>query len=68
MSEKGIKGGVLSELVSRDTLICDRHNGFVRITDPATGRFLFEFHAERDMVIWYERGRRIEIELGKYRA
>lgn len=38
-----------------------------RVLDPETGRFLFEYDTERDMVIWYERGRRIAIPLEQYR-
>lgn len=39
----------------------------VRVTDPATGRFVFEYDTLRDEVIWRERGQRIVIEMSQYR-
>lgn len=41
--------------------------GFVRVLDRKSGRFLFEFDPERDLIIWRERGQRIEVNLGEYR-
>lgn len=40
---------------------------FLRVTDPETGRFLFEYDPEREIVVWYERSRRIEIKLERYK-
>jgi len=39
----------------------------VRVVDPATGRFVFEYDTLRDEVIWRERGQRIVIEMSRYR-
>lgn len=39
----------------------------VRVVDPSTGRFVFEYDTLRDEVIWRERGQRIVIEMSRYR-
>lgn len=63
MSEERAVYGVLNSTQNRDKVDAQAHSGFVRVLDPKTGRFLFEFHPRRNLIAWTDRGRRIEIDL-----
>ena len=65
MTETRAEYQVLNTEANRATL--EQRSGFVRVLDPQTGRFLFEYHPGRDLIAWTDRGRRIEIDLRKYR-
>jgi hypothetical protein len=64
MSEERV-GYLLKDNEKRDRV--ETHARIVRVTDPLTDRFVFEYDTERDEVIWRDRGRRIVIELSLYR-
>ncbi len=49
------------------TLETEARAGYVRVLDPKTGKFLFEYDAERQIVVWRERGTRIEVHLRQYK-
>lgn len=52
---------------NRDILEGSERAKYVRVLDPETGRFLFEFDPLRDLIIWRERGKRVEVQLAQYR-
>ena len=51
----------------RAILETEARAGYVRVLDPRTGKFLFEYDAERNIVVWRERGARIEVHLSQYK-
>ncbi len=50
-----------------DTLETEARSGYVRVLDPRTGKFLFEYDAERNIIVWRQRGARIEVHLSQYK-
>jgi len=66
MSEECVVYGVLNSTQNCGRVDTQAQSGFVRVLDPKTGRFLFEFHPRRNLVAWTDRGRRIEVDLTPY--
>lgn len=58
---------LLNPAQDRDKLPPERTNGWVRVLDPQTGKFVCEFNPKHDRLVLYNRSRRIVIDLGQYR-
>lgn len=58
---------LLQHVDKPDTLSQERPNGWVRVLDPKTGKFVCEFNPKHDRLVLYIRSQRIVIDLGQYR-
>lgn len=54
--------------LSRPHVLEMARDGFQRVLDPDSQRFLFEYDPERQIVLWRNRGKVIPIDLKQYKA